>query len=140
MGRLSHLLESIEAIGAQPVESEEQEGEDSAQVIADAVSEFAQRIEKAVSQRSDNSEQIDGITKAITQLGKAIKPVKVAPPIVNVAPANITVEAPNVEVLMPENEGLMQFDIKRDDNGQMLQVIAGPCTEPKPKPSGITIE
>lgn len=131
MGRLSYVLDGLDALQKPSEAPEPTEREMHVQAITESLVDLTERLEKAIEGRGpiepkDYTESLARIAAALgqkTELGplvQAINGLSLSP--------TVNVEAPKVSVDV-ERAGPMLFTIRRDDDGRIQTVLATPYEE-----------
>ena len=139
MGRLSDILASLDDVEVE-IEAPVDDG------VVESIAALCSRLEAAIRQIPQSD--MAGIEAQIKSLAGAIQAmkapvVKVAAP--NVSAPSVTVAAPQIDIPAPvvhikgENPP-MQFDIVRNDDGMIRQVIASPYVPEEVQPTEMDIE
>jgi hypothetical protein len=128
MGRLSYVIDGLEAMQRPAEAAEPTEKELHVQAITESLVDLTERLEKAIEgtgpiEPKDYTDSLARIAAALgqkTELGplvQAIKGLSVSPQ-VNVAAPNVSVEV--------ERAGPMLFEVRRDRDGYIQSVLARP--------------
>lgn len=139
MGRLSYVLDGLDALQRPSEAPEPTQEEVHVQAITESLVDLTERLEEAIASKApiepkDYTESLAKIAAALgqkTELGplvQAIQGLSLSP--------TVNVEAPKVEVEI-ERSGPMLFEIRRDDDGYIKSVLATPYEgeEPEPEPT-----
>lgn len=143
MGRLSYVIDGLNALQTPSEAPEPSEKELHVQAITESLVDLTERLEKALTSQepirpNDYTESLAKIAAALgqkTELGPLVEAIRG----IDVSPT-INVDAPKVEVEV-ERAGPMLFEIRRNEHDLITSVVARPYeASDEPQPKEITYE